>query len=122
MIQSVAHDTDDSIGTNTAIKSHTIPLNNHLNMINEIVSWTEPSASCEKKHLISMYVPKTDMPLKCQLGHVQIWDNYVSIYTSHKFTEINSVSRRTATYTFHFIGICPWANMPATSHVYVPLH
>ena len=25
-------------------------------------------------------------------------------------------------YVFHIIGICPWTNMPATSHIHAPLH
>ena len=37
-------------------------------------------------NIIAKYVPETNMTLKChicQLVHVQIWDNYVSIYTSY---------------------------------------
>ena len=60
----------------------------------------------------------------CQLVHALIWGNFVNIYiyTSYELTIINSATRCTAIHVFHFIGICPWTNMPATSHIYVPLH
>ena len=32
------------------------------------------------------------------------------------------MTRNTDRHTFYIIGICPWTNMPPTSHIYVPLH
>ena len=52
-----------------------IPLNNHLNMLNAIVSLMTQSELCDRKCVISMYVPKINMPFKCQicqLAHVHI--------------------------------------------------
>ena len=49
-------------------------------------------------YIIAKYVPGWITPLKChmfKLVHVQIWDNYVSIYTSYEHTAINSVSMST---------------------------
>ena len=54
-------------------QNHIIRLNNHFNMMNAVVSLMAPSASRNTKHVIAMYVPKTNMPLKChihQLAHV----------------------------------------------------
>ena len=42
---SMAHGTDVSTGTTTSTKGHTIPLNNHLNITNAILSLMAPSAS-----------------------------------------------------------------------------
>ena len=57
----------------------------------------------------------------CQLLHVQIKGNHVSIYTSCELTAINSVPRNTGIDTFHIADICPWTNMPASLHKYVLL-
>ena len=80
-------------------------------------------------HAITIYLPVINRPPKCHryatcqfFIHVQISDNYVSIYTSHEFTTINNVNRSTGIHTFHITGICPWTNMPATLYIYVPLH
>ena len=65
-----------------------------------------------------------NIPLKChicQLLHVQIEENYVSIYNSHESMAIKNETRSTGICTFNIIGICPWKNMPATSHMYVPM-
>ena len=75
MASSMVLDTDASNGTNTVTISHIIPLNNHLNMTNAMVSWMAPSASCDRKHVTAMYIPKYNIPLKChiyQLLHVHI--------------------------------------------------
>ena len=60
-------------------------------------------------HAIAIFVATTNMPLKChicQLVHVQMPDNYISIYTSYEPTAINNVARDTGIHTFHIIGIC----------------
>ena len=58
----------------------------------------------------------------CQLVHVHIWDNYVSMYVSYRPLAIYNVTRNTGKHTFHIIGICPWKNMPPISDIYVLLH
>ena len=45
-----AHHTDVS----TCIKSHTIHLNNHLNIRNAMVSLMAPSRSCDREHVFAM--------------------------------------------------------------------
>ena len=58
----------------------------------------------------------------CQLlFHMQISDNYVSIYTPYQLTAINDVTMTTDIYIFHIIGICPRTNMSPTLHIYVLL-
>ena len=47
MTSSMAHDTDAS----TDIKSNKIPLNNHLNMTNAMLSFMALSATCDWQHL-----------------------------------------------------------------------
>ena len=109
-------------------KSHIIPLNNHLNKIYTMVSLMVPSVSCEKKHVIAMYVPKTNMPLQshinhtCQSVHVHLCNNCVNIYASHEPNAVNIVTRNTNIQTFHIIDICLWTNMPVTLHIYASLH
>ena len=44
----------------------------------------------------------------CQLVHVHISDNQVSIYTSCELAAINCVTTSTGIHTSHIIGICPW--------------
>ena len=99
----MAHYTDVRTGTSTGTNSHIIP----------IMPLMTASASCDRKHVIVMYVPKTNVPLKCthpahiHLVHMHILQNYVSINASNKSTAINSVMRNTGTHTFYIIGICP---------------
>ena len=65
------------------------------------------------------------MPLKChifQLLPVQVWNNYVSIYTSYELIAVNSPFRGTAIHTFPLLTKGPDWNMPAILHIYVPLH
>ena len=48
------------------------------------------------------------MPLKfhtCQLLHVQVSDNYVSIYASYELNASNNVTNNTAIHIFHIIDI-----------------
>ena len=64
------------------------------------------------------------MPYKshiCQCFQVQIWDNYVSIYTSYKSTAINNGIRNIGIHTLH-IGISPWTNILATLQLCIPLN
>ena len=56
-----------------------------------------------KKNLQQVF-SETDMPLKwhiCQLLHVQIWDNYVSTYTSYD-NSMQSIMRPGALVYIHF--------------------
>ena len=64
---SMAHDTDASTSISTCTKNHIVLLNNHLNIKNAMVSLLTLSASCDKKHVIAMYVQKPTMPLKCYI-------------------------------------------------------
>ena len=79
-------------------------------------------------HVTAMCAPTVicpSMPHLCQICksvHVQIWGNYVSIYTSYELHAVNNVIRNTGIHIFHITGIYPWTNMPATMHIYVPLH
>ena len=82
-------------------------------------------------YAIAIYVPATNMPLKChiqsiyhicQLLQVHIWDNYVNLYTSYELTAIDSVTAGTGIFSVHIIGIYPWTNMLPTVYMYVPLH
>ena len=62
MASSIEHDTNTRAGTPLTPESHIIPLNNHLNMTDAKVSLMVLSASCDRKHIIKMYVPKINMP------------------------------------------------------------
>ena len=77
---------------------------------------------------IAIYVPKnkyaTQMPHIChicQLVYLQISDKYVSLHASHKLNVIKCGHKHWYAYTAHF-GICPWANMPATLYIHIPLY
>ena len=39
----------------------------------------------------------------CQIVNVQIWDSYISIYTSYTLNAINNVTRSTDIHTFHIL-------------------
>ena len=56
---SMAHDTDASTG---GTEGHMIPLNNHPNMTEAIVSLMVPPASCDRKHIIAMLMQKLICP------------------------------------------------------------
>ena len=53
-----SHDTHFNTGTSTGTKSHVIPLIKHVNMTDAMVSVTAISASCDRKHVTAMNVPK----------------------------------------------------------------
>ena len=72
---------------------------------------------CQQQICLSKY---HKYAIDSQLNHVHIWDNYVCIYTSFQLSAINNVT--TSIHTFHINDICPRANMPATLHMYLPLH
>ena len=84
-----SHDTNSivngngaSTGSSTSTKCHMIPLNNHLNITNAMVSLMAPSASCFW-HVLgkNLYVSQVvHISYTCQLVHVQIW--HTSIYIS----------------------------------------
>ena len=61
-----SHDTNASTGISTGTNNYTILLINHFNM-NAMMSLISPSASCNGKHVIAMYVPGTNMTLKCHI-------------------------------------------------------
>ena len=67
MAFSMANDTDASTNTRTGIKSHIIPLKYHLNKRNPMLSLIAPSGSYNRKHVITMYIQKTNMPLQCHI-------------------------------------------------------
>ena len=66
MALSVKHDTD----VNTGTKNHIIPLNNHLNIRNAMVSLMVALSLCDRKHVIAIYMPKTSMSLKYHINHI----------------------------------------------------
>ena len=94
-----------------------------------MVSLIAPSTSCDGKCVIAMYMPKTNMPLKCghinhmcSLVHVHIWDNYVSIYASYEPSAISNVSRNTDIHNFTLLVFAPEQNMTVKFHINVPLY
>ena len=99
-----SNDTDVSIGTGT--KSHIIPLNNHLNMLNAIVSLMATSA-CDRKHVIAMYVPK--MGHLCQyIPHINslesitwpetwVYKHFTLLAYAHEWLYLSN-----CTYMFHY--------------------
>ena len=73
-------------------------------------------------YAITIYVPTTNMPLKCHMYATYatscvISDNYISKYTSYEWSTINNVARNTGIHTFHIIDICSLTNIPATLHI-----
>ena len=58
----------------------------------------------------------------CQILHVMISKNCVSIYTSYELNAMNNVTRSTGIHVFHITALCPWTNMPPTLYKYIPLH
>ena len=63
------------------------------------------------------------MPHIChvyQLIHVQISDNYLSIYTSYELNAINSVTTNTSTHVFTLLAYAPYQTC-LTSHTYASL-
>ena len=72
-----------------------------------------PLGSHGRENVIAMYVPNSNMLLiyhmshMCQLLHVDICDNYVSIYLSYEPNATTKVIRNTDIHTFHIIAICP---------------
>ena len=67
MVSAMAHDNDASTDTKTGTRSHIIPLNYQLNMKNAMVPLIAMSASYDRKQVIAMHVPTTNMPLKCHI-------------------------------------------------------
>ena len=119
MALSMAHDIDASTDTSTDTKLQT-PLNKHLSITNAMVSLMVPSALCYRKHVITMSVPKINMPVKChiyQSVHMQIWDNYVTIYAPYEPNAISNMTMNTGIHTLNIIGICPSTNMDATLYL-----
>ena len=92
MLPSMPCDTDTKTGTNTGRKSQMIPLNNHLNMTNAIVSLMTPSASGDRKHVIAIYMPKLlcpsnatykqHMPIS-SCAHMRQQCHYICIICAH---------------------------------------
>ena len=81
MALSVAHGIDISTGTHTSSKDHIMPLNNHLNISNAMVSLMDP-----QHHVIAIYMTKTNMPLKCHISHIG-WLVHVHISYFYKTKE-----------------------------------
>ena len=73
-------------------------------------------------HLIAMYLPTTNIPLKLHIYSNQFmctWHCYVSINTSCELTTISNVNRSTSIHTFQITGTCPWTNISAILHIYI---
>ena len=94
MASSIVHDTDASTGTSTGTNGHILPLNNHFNMKNAMMSLMVPLAPCDRKHVHCHVCVKGHCMCVCmcqnasqrphishtfQLVHVHILDNDVSI-------------------------------------------
>ena len=106
MADSMPHDTVASAGTNTGTKSHIIPLNNHLNMTNATITLMTQSASYDRKHIMAMYMHRTNVPLKCHTCQlVQVHDITMSVYMPY-VCAINNVTMNTGTHKVQIIGIC----------------
>ena len=61
-------------------------------------------------HAIAIYMPATNMPLKCHIYAKCFMCTYhttVSVYTSYDLNELNNVTRSTNILAFHITGICP---------------
>ena len=60
-------------------------------------------------HVLAMYVPETNKPLKCnmQKDQEQIWDNYVRMYTLFKLSSIKNVTRSTDIHAYQITGLWP---------------
>ena len=123
---SMVHDTDVSTSTSTGTKV-IIPLT---------IIWPREMPWCQWWHNQHHVTLKILLPCTCQKlicpsnatnnAHVPITscaqDNPLSIYASNDSNAINNVTMNTDIHTFHIIGICPWANMPVTFYIHVPLH
>ena len=78
-------------------------------------------------HIIAKYMLEKNA-LKCHIYAIfanyimYTWDNYATIYTSYELSAINIVTTNTGIHSIHIIDICPWTNIPTTSHMYIPLH
>ena len=86
----------------------------------------KPQTATFNYHVITIYVPTANVTLQmphicqiCQLLHVQIYDNYVSIYTSYHLTAMNNVTRITGIYTSSLLVYA--LNKYALLHIYVIL-
>ena len=110
MAMTVAHDTDASTSTSTGTKV-IIPLNCHLNKRNAIVSLMTASASCDKKHVIAMYMPKLICPSNVTYkSHVSISSckhkTTMLVYIPH-MNQMQSTELPQRYAEFHIICICP---------------
>ena len=94
-------------------------------MTNAIVSLMAVSASHDRKHVIAMYILKTNMPPNTthkphmpisSCAHIR---QLHSIHAPYEPNAISNVTWKTGIHTFHITGICPSTNMPPTSHIYV---
>ena len=65
------------------------------------------------------------MSMESSVALLHSWDqddqNEVQC-TSYELTSVNIVTTNTGIHTIQIIGICLWTYMPATWHMYVPLH
>ena len=97
----------------------------HIKVKNKIKS---PTKLTFIFHAVNIHVPTINMIFKClryatcASYFMCAWDNYVSIYTSCELNEISDGIPITGIHTFHIIEICPSTYMPATLHMYLPLH
>ena len=72
-----------------------------------------------------LYCTSNSRKQKMQFLFTILLSCYIHIYYIHaaqELTVINNVMRVTGICTLHIINICSWTNMPATFHIYIPLH
>ena len=105
------HDTDASIGTTTDTKSYVIPLNNHPNKGNVMMSLTAQSASCDRKHVTAMCMSISKMSVKCHISYmcklVHVHMRQLCPYiTSYECNAISNLTRKNDIHTFHINGAC----------------
>ena len=89
-----------------------------------MVSLMALSASCERKHVIAMYVPKTNMLLNATYANYCMcrYDTTMTVYVPHMNPMQSTMSPDTDIHTFQIIAICLWTNMSLTLLIHVPLH
>ena len=80
---------------------------------------TQPT-TIPTSHVIAMYGPATNMPLKCHIYancFMFTWHNYVSRNTSHQFTAIKNRTRNTGIH-FTLLAYTPEQICIDTAHIY----
>ena len=91
----MVHDIASSTSTSTGTEIHASE-NNYLNMRNEMVSLMATATSCNRKHVVAMYMPKLICPSNatCANYFMCTRDNSVSIYALYDLSAINNVTSK----------------------------